>query len=406
MSKHAKKSISKALGAIAGIAKAQHPPAKNVKFKKAVRDTIASIASSAKRSNHKTKSSSGIRANLGSGMSRHKTVIEEDEYVGDILGSVAFATTQYPCNIGQAKTFPWGSTVAPLWEKYHFGPGDYIEFYYKRLVSEYNSNGTSGMVMFSFDYDCTDNAPTTRTQVLDTDPHKEWMPCDKGHNSLKLSVAEFAKQPSIYIRPGLQPANTDLKLYDKGNLYVSTYNCAATTAVGELHVRYRLTLDTPVLVSSSSSANAGAYSLFASPVAGEPAAATTVYVAQFLAANNPVVVTNQCNITLSSVGLFTLPPGTYLITYSAHSFNTSVNVTGGNCVLSNVVTADTGLIKQAGMTASIIGDPGGYTTYMTAYSPSIVWNTAVWGTSLAMQVECVYASGSAFNNCSISFTQL
>jgi len=49
------------------------------------------------------------------------------------------------------------------------------------------------------------------------------------------------------VRPGAQPANTDLKTYDAGILYVSTQGNANTNVIGELHVRYRCTLKKPVL---------------------------------------------------------------------------------------------------------------------------------------------------------------
>jgi hypothetical protein len=107
---------------------------------------------------------------------RLKQVIAEDEYIAEVNGSVGFATTQYNVNIGQSATFPWGYKIAALYEKYDF---DYIEFYYKREVSEFAANGQTGKVMLSFDYDASDSPPTSKQQVEDTNPHIDGMPCSK-----------------------------------------------------------------------------------------------------------------------------------------------------------------------------------------------------------------------------------
>jgi len=54
-----------------------------------------------------------------------------------------------------------------------------------------------------------------------------------------------------YVRPGAAPANTDIKTYDIGNLYVSTQGQAGTTNIGELHVCYRCRFREPILEPAS-----------------------------------------------------------------------------------------------------------------------------------------------------------
>jgi hypothetical protein len=188
---------------------------------------------------------------LGGGQSgstnRRQQVIEEDEYVGEVLGSVGFATTQYSINPGQAGTFPWASRIFALYEEYDF---TFLEFYYKREVSEYATNGQTGKVMLSLDYDASDAAPTTKQQVEDTQAHVDFMP-NTPFASLRADVALMRRNPGKYVRLGAQPANTDIKTYDAGNLFVSTFGCANTTAVGELHVRYRCVAREPVLEAAS-----------------------------------------------------------------------------------------------------------------------------------------------------------
>lgn len=83
----------------------------------AARQVVAAITHSStvpklkKRRNRKSKQNlgnhSGGTGRLGlssvnRSSTRLKQVIEEDEYIADINGSVAFATTQYSVNIGQA----------------------------------------------------------------------------------------------------------------------------------------------------------------------------------------------------------------------------------------------------------------------------------------------------------------
>jgi len=188
------------------------------------------------------------RLSLGSGVSNYSTtrrsqVVEEDEYIGEVSGSVSFATTSFSVNPGQSTTFPWGSKVAQLYEEYEF---EYLEFYYKREVSEFATNGQAGKVILSFDYDASDSAPATKQQVEDSDPHVDGMPCTP---LLRLPIDKvmMKKGDAKFVRPGAQPANTDIKTYDVGNLIVSTQGCTNTTTIGELHVRYRVRFSKPVL---------------------------------------------------------------------------------------------------------------------------------------------------------------
>jgi hypothetical protein len=197
----------------------------------------------------KKKSSHGGTGRLGLGMApsgatnRRSQVIDEDEYIGEINGSVLFTTTAYPMNPGQAATHPWGSRLASLYEEYDY---EELEFYYKREVSEFATNGQTGKVILSIDYDAADAAPTSKQQVEDTQPHMDGMPCT-ARISLKADVSLMRKQPSKYVRFGAQQSGTDLRVYDAGNFYISTQGCVNTNVIGELHVKYRVRVKVPVL---------------------------------------------------------------------------------------------------------------------------------------------------------------
>jgi len=350
--------------------------------------------------------SSGRLGLSGSGSkstSRRAQVIEEDEYIAEVNGSVGFATTAYAINPGQQGTFPWAYKIAGLYEKYKF---EMLEFYYKREVSEFATNGQAGKVMLSADYDASDSAPATKQQVEDTVPHIDGMPCTPQIN-LRLDCSQMANQDSKYVRPGAQPANTDIKTYDAGNFYISTYGCTNTSVVGELRVRYRCRLMVPVLENPVGGAAGlpGSSFLITSNPAGEPAAATTVYVAQFASATAPVLVNNSIGAVVASSGLITLLAGSYLIDFASVAVGSAVAM-GNHAALYNSATSATGQI-----TATIAGAQP--TNFISAFAPDMLnsagqylWNTAVLGTTLALQVDDTYASGSAYNISSLHIVQL
>jgi len=199
----------------------------------------------------------------GNATTRRAQFIEEDEYIQDVNGSTSFATTAFACNPGQAGVFPWGSKVSSLYSEYEF---EYLEFYYKREVSEFATNGQAGKVMLSFDYDATDPAPLTKQQVEDSVPHQDGMPCVPLIR-LPIDCARLRANLCKFVRPGAQLANTDLKTYDAGNLFVSTYGNTNTSNIGELRVRYRLKLSEPILTAIASSGGAVHFSSVASTTA-------------------------------------------------------------------------------------------------------------------------------------------
>jgi hypothetical protein len=335
---------------------------------------------------------------------RLKQVIEEDEYIGDVFGSVAFATTQYNVNIGQSATFPWASKIASLFEKYHF---DMLEFYYRREVSEYATNGQSGKVMLSFDYDASDPPPSSKQQVLDTVPHADAMPCAPTIK-LNINTNEMKSQDGWYVRTGAQPANTDIKTYDCGVLSVSTYGCANTTAVGELRVRYRCTLHVPVLEAPGGPANqAGSYFEITSNITGEAAAATTVYGVQFASATTPNIIANSIQATVSTTGLITLLPGVYKIESCSACTDPNASVSALAWKLCQGVTSNTNVvfIGSVGGTSYVNEATGAYTGFQTGASP-IVWSTVQWGLTLTYQVAATYSTGIANNNSYLKITTL
>jgi len=171
--------------------------------------------------------------------------IWESEYIAEIQPTAApgFSLQQFPVNPGQAATFPWLANIAKNFEKYDF---EFLDFVYKREVSEFATNGQTGKVIMSFDSDATDPPPTTKQQMEDTDPHVDALPSENMTLVVPASMLHGSTD-ALYVRSGALPANTDIKTYDVGNLNVATTGITSNVAVGELHVRYVCVLSVPVL---------------------------------------------------------------------------------------------------------------------------------------------------------------
>lgn len=237
----------------------------------------------------------GIRA-------RRRKPFSNDEFITDIVDSTTTAIVSYPVNPGQASTFPWLSKEAVLYEKYVITQ---LEYYYKREVSEFAADGTTGKIVMSFDYDASDAPPTSKQQQLDTDPHADGMPCD--NFVLRVDCREGFNNGPKYVRPGGLPGATDIKTYDMGNLNVGAYgNAASGNKVGELHVRYSGYFEKPVLEATNSAPANNTVAWFLSGIA-ESVATGVPHTLNFTnEVTNGVLATN-------TGGLLVLPAGNYLL---------------------------------------------------------------------------------------------
>lgn len=167
--------------------------------------------------------------------------VEHEEFVADIAGSVAFSNTLYPVNPGLASTFPWLSQMAPLYESYIF---ERLEFRYENQTS----TTTVGAVMLAVDYDASDPAAVSKTQLATYRGYIRGPPWSEFSNL--SSREDLRKRSSYYVRSGVLSADQDVKLYDTGNLNVATSRQIDTSFIGELYVRYRVKLMTPQLTSN------------------------------------------------------------------------------------------------------------------------------------------------------------
>jgi len=329
----------------------------------------------------------GLSSESKSVSHRQPQIIEEDEYISEVNGSVNFTRTVYPVNIGQASTFPWGSKIASLFEKYKFLM---LEFYYKREVSEFATNGQTGKVMLSFDYDATDSFPTNKQQVMDTIPHVDSMPCAE-NIFLRIDCSKF---DWLYVRPGIQPNNTDLKTYDCGQFFQTTQGCASSALIGELHVRYRCLVQTPILDNPSlSNGSVGSTTEFFSRVPETITSSTTPQVA--FSVVSPAVVNNGANLTLAPSGLITLPNGVYKISCQVVATANAVDVSALTIMLCQVITPATQVViptnDDAAVQSFIAGLNGHRSYFCDMYE--IIWDTGQFGPFLTAQITATFSSG-------------
>jgi hypothetical protein len=297
---------------------------------------------------------------------RRAQVIEEDEYIADVAGSVAFTVTQYSVNPGNSTTFPWASRIASLYEEYEF---EMLEFYYSRLVSEFATNGQAGEVILNLDYNASDPAPTTKQQVLDSEDRVMGMPCDP-LIVIKADCALMRQQPSKYVLSGTQPNNTDIKTFNCANLNVCTVANTNTSTIGELHVRYRCRLKKPVLEADAGGFSAAhivtgaATATAASPLGLTPYTSATVQTGSTLTLINGATMTgysgNTVGLNDSSDAVLTLPnaDATWLVQFyfvgTGIAAVPTITASGGATQLS-VYNAGVGLgfFTAAGGSASI-----------------------------------------------------
>jgi hypothetical protein len=248
---------------------------------------------------------------------QRRTPFAEDEFIADFIGSTTFGSaavttaTQYAVNPGQAATFPWLAQLAARFEKYVFTK---LDFYYKHEVTQFIAAGTIGKAIMSFDYDAADAAPTSKQQMMDTDPHADGMPCED--ILFRVDCREAFNNGPKYVRPGNLPGGADIKTYDAGLLSIAgAGNSDGTTKIGEIHVRYAGWFEKPVLESTTSAPSNNQVAWFQSTTT--EALATGVAYQELM----PVATANGLN-AVNTAGSIVLPAGNYLVDYrNAYGFS-------------------------------------------------------------------------------------
>lgn len=165
-------------------------------------------------------------------------VVEHEEFIQEVNGSVAFTNSKLAINPGLYLTFPWLSRMAPMYESYTF---EALEFSFQPE----SATTATGSVMLAMDYDSSDAAASSKTQLAAYRGYIRSAPWAACKNT--SSREDLKKRTTYYVRTGTLSANEDIKLYDVGFLNLATNGQANTAVVGELYVRYRVKFSTPQL---------------------------------------------------------------------------------------------------------------------------------------------------------------
>lgn len=169
------------------------------------------------------------------------TVIRHREYLGDIVSSSSantFNIQGFSLNPAQSKSFPWASAIAEQFEEYAIN-GMVWEF--KSTASDAIASSTNlalGEVILATQYDPIDDPFSSNVEMLN---YEFAQSCKVSESALHMIECDPRQSPMthLYTRPGAQPANTDLRLYDFGTFYIATNGLQGTSVtVGQLWVTY------------------------------------------------------------------------------------------------------------------------------------------------------------------------
>jgi hypothetical protein len=226
-----------------------------------------------------------------------------DELIGAVTGQTAFTIVSNAINPGNSTTFPWLSKIAVLFERYQF---EQLEFYFQHDVSQYASQGQTGLVLLSCLFDAGSSSPTSKTQIEASFPHVICMP--NQNSLLRIPVSKLhPKGYPLYVRPGQLPGGSDIKTFDAGNLFVTVQGMVGAGEVGELHVRGRVKLIDRILDSSLTAVAPNNQFVVFNSTAGE--SLTTATGKTLLYAGTQVGSIGVVN----SAGTLQLPAGNYLV---------------------------------------------------------------------------------------------
>ena len=227
--------------------------------------------------------------------------VVKDELIAAVDGSVALEATEYPINPGMPSTFPLGSAEAAKWTEWKC---EYVEFYYRRTVSEYATQGTTGRVVLACDYSALNGAPETLQQAEAL--HCAFgMPCDE-EIRLRLDPRIVNKADPKYIRTGEPSGHSDIRLFDGGNLWFVTSGCQNGTEIGELRVRYHFKVRLPNLQTAMAPGNSTLSFFNLSSDTAALSADATLDISE--------EVENTDTPMANASGVVTLPTGNWLVT--------------------------------------------------------------------------------------------
>jgi hypothetical protein len=256
------------------------------------------------------------------------------EYVAEVDGSTAWATTSYPIQPALGNLFVWLSSIAANFEKYRFRR---LRFCYETE----SPTSQAGSIVFAIDYDALDSAPASKQAALSYKSSVRSAPW--AEFTLECDLSSDAQATKLWTRSGDVPSGADQRLYDVGNLFVGTQKSSGST--GELWVEYDVELHTPQAPNPPGAKITGATSLTASALFGSDAAYSSKSQIGWSITSSSVLTCNVAGTYLFDVymaGSSLVGTGFGSSSSATVSSNLSVNAAGTAATGRGIVTAVVG----------------------------------------------------------------
>jgi len=173
--------------------------------------------------------------------------VRHKEFVGELRGNTTFTTAyRYPLNPGLATTFPWLHTIASQYSEYRI-KGLVFHFVPTSGQSVASANTALGSVMFQTSYRATEDAPTSKLEMMNEYWASEGRPCDEICHPIECDPKEnpFNIQ---YVRTGTLSPSENILMYDLGVTTVAvTGQQANGNVLGDIWMSYEIELKKPRL---------------------------------------------------------------------------------------------------------------------------------------------------------------
>lgn len=235
------------------------------------------------------------------------TRVVHREYLGDVYSATtAFLAQQFAINPGLSESFPWVSSMAPLYEAYQVHG---MMACFESEGSEYANSVGLGYVGLASQYDVTAPAFASKKDMLqslycvarkpsESFPH--WIEC----------APPVEVQSEMLTRTGAIPAGSDLHFYDHCNLTLGVGGMTASgVVIGELWLTYDIEFFYP---QSDLAYNSGSEYFRATSTSGVDSA-NPLGSAWTLASRNNI----KCTLTPTSIQFPAgMTSGTYMVIYS------------------------------------------------------------------------------------------
>jgi hypothetical protein len=151
--------------------------------------------------------------------------------VSEITGSTTFDVAQFTMQPGFGQTFPWLSQISNTHQKYRFTS---LKFTYVPLIG----TDQPGRITLVYAVDPLDPTPESKQELFQ-------YPTSSETTVWTSNTIVIQQQPEPLFTRASYVANTDLKTYDFGQVFVGISNTTSTGVIGELFVEYTIELITP-----------------------------------------------------------------------------------------------------------------------------------------------------------------